>query len=272
MATKDSGLITVTVASAGGTYTRSAGDFTTDGFAVGMPVRPSGFVNAGNNGLGTAASPDRIISTLTATVLTARSSTNMVNETSTANTRIVSVDGKICGILQSEQFRGSPGVGGWMRGVRVMGGEFFTGGPGRLHDVILAKTVPLGGQNTGLGLGHNVGGRRNDIGNPTAPSLLVNSYGRQLMPVPVTSGARTITIDVLYWPNETPPSLLCKRQTDIGVNADVEAFAGACADSITFVSIVLSVTVGADGALEIYRKNNSKRMDAWVFWDNLVVT
>src|SRR5690349_11939272 len=41
--------LTVTVVAAAGTFTRSAGDFLADGFAVGQRVSWGGFTNAGNN-------------------------------------------------------------------------------------------------------------------------------------------------------------------------------------------------------------------------------
>ena len=68
--------LTVTVAAAGGTYTRSAGSFITDGNFVGQVVQWAGFVNGGNNGLKT-------ITALTATVMTV-STTGLVNETGSA--------------------------------------------------------------------------------------------------------------------------------------------------------------------------------------------
>lgn len=68
--------LTVTVAAAGGTYTRSAGSFITDGSFVGQVVQWAGFVNGGNNALKT-------ITTLTTTVMTV-STTGLVNETGSA--------------------------------------------------------------------------------------------------------------------------------------------------------------------------------------------
>lgn len=64
---------TIQVAAAGKTFTRPAGSFITDGFAVGDYVTTSGFTNAGNNGT-------FIISTLTATVMTCTTATGLVDE------------------------------------------------------------------------------------------------------------------------------------------------------------------------------------------------
>lgn len=63
----------ITVASAGKTFTRAAGSFITDGFAVGDTVIWAGFTNAGNN-------VAVVISTLTATVMTCTTATGLVNE------------------------------------------------------------------------------------------------------------------------------------------------------------------------------------------------
>lgn len=69
---------TVTVAAAGGTYTRSAGSFITDGFFVGQIIAWTGFLNGGNNATKT-------ITALSATVMTV-SNAGLVNETGAANT------------------------------------------------------------------------------------------------------------------------------------------------------------------------------------------
>jgi len=64
---------TVTVNAAGGTYTRSAGSYITDGFFVGQLVQWAGFTNGGNNA-------QKVITALSATVMTV-STTGLVNET-----------------------------------------------------------------------------------------------------------------------------------------------------------------------------------------------
>lgn len=78
----DTGLITVTVAVAARTYTRSAGSYLTDGFAVGMVVTWSGFTNAVNNG-------KKVIESLTATVMTVTLSQTLVAEIGDGNERAV---------------------------------------------------------------------------------------------------------------------------------------------------------------------------------------
>jgi hypothetical protein len=76
------GASTVSVLSAGKTYTRSAGSYLTDGMAVGDYVQWSGFTNAGNN-------ITVKITTLTATVMTCANATGMVDEATVSNTKCV---------------------------------------------------------------------------------------------------------------------------------------------------------------------------------------
>lgn len=73
---------TVTVAAAGKTFTRAAGSFLTDGFAVGDYVQWAGFTNAGNN-------TTQKITTLTATVMTCSGATGLVDESSVTTARCV---------------------------------------------------------------------------------------------------------------------------------------------------------------------------------------
>ena len=77
----DAASLTVTVAAAGGTYTRSAGSYITDGFRVGQTVTWSGFTNAGNNAT-------KVILVLTATVMTT-STSGLVNETGNGDERVI---------------------------------------------------------------------------------------------------------------------------------------------------------------------------------------
>jgi hypothetical protein len=81
----DSAALTVTVAAAGGTYTRGAGSYLTDGFRQGQTVTWSGFTNAGNNAT-------KVILTLTATVMTT-STTGLVNEAGSGDERVIDSTG-----------------------------------------------------------------------------------------------------------------------------------------------------------------------------------
>lgn len=82
----DSASLTVTVAAAGGTYTRGAGSYITDGFRVGQTVTWSGFTNADNNAT-------KVISVLTATVMTVTSNAGLVNETGNGDERVIDSTG-----------------------------------------------------------------------------------------------------------------------------------------------------------------------------------
>lgn len=73
---------TISVVAAAGTYTRSAGNYLTDGFIEGMTVVFSGLANGTN-------SSARVIQTVTATVITVTSITGLVNETGDANERAI---------------------------------------------------------------------------------------------------------------------------------------------------------------------------------------
>ena len=80
----NSGLITINCNSAG-TYTRTAGSFTTDGFEPGQSVLFSGNTSAGNNVI-------KIISTITGagTIITVTDATGMVTESGNGDERAVS--------------------------------------------------------------------------------------------------------------------------------------------------------------------------------------
>jgi hypothetical protein len=64
----------INVVATAGTFTRLTGSFLTDGFAPGMTITGSGFANSGNN-------VTKVISTVTATVITVTSNAGLVNET-----------------------------------------------------------------------------------------------------------------------------------------------------------------------------------------------
>jgi len=80
----ETGAITVSVVAASRTYTRTAGgsgSFITDGFEAGQTVVVTGFTNGGNNG-------QKIIESVTATVITITSGTGLINESGTADEQI----------------------------------------------------------------------------------------------------------------------------------------------------------------------------------------
>lgn len=76
-------LTTVAVNSGAKTFTRTGGDFTADGFQVGMTAVWSGFANGGNNG-------SFVITTLTSTVMTCSAAAGLVTESAGASVSAVS--------------------------------------------------------------------------------------------------------------------------------------------------------------------------------------
>ena len=77
----NTGLITINVNAAAGTFTRTSGDYTVNGFTNGMAITTSGFTNGGNN-------TTKIISTVTATVITVTSVTGLIDESGNADERV----------------------------------------------------------------------------------------------------------------------------------------------------------------------------------------
>jgi hypothetical protein len=76
----DSGLVTIDVNASARTYTRTTGSFLANGFLPGQRVTFSGFTNSGNNG-------DKVIESVTATVITVVSGAGLVNEAGNGNER-----------------------------------------------------------------------------------------------------------------------------------------------------------------------------------------
>ena len=79
----DSGDATITVDASAKTFTRSSGNFTTDGFLPGHTIETSGFTNTGNN-------TTKIIDTITGsgTIITVTVATGLVNETGGGDERV----------------------------------------------------------------------------------------------------------------------------------------------------------------------------------------
>jgi hypothetical protein len=79
----DTEAITISVDAVFGTFTRSSGSFSTDGFNVGDTITTSGFTNAGNN-------TTKIVQSVTSLVIVVTSTTGLVTEIGNGNERIVS--------------------------------------------------------------------------------------------------------------------------------------------------------------------------------------
>jgi len=108
----------VTTNASGKTYTRSAGSFLTDGFAVGDTVNWTGFVNSANNG-------EHVITTLTATVMTCSAST-LVDETNVANTACTTLGESLTATASTKKYTRT--VGSWItEGFAVGQTAEFTG-------------------------------------------------------------------------------------------------------------------------------------------------
>ena len=119
-----------------------------------------------------------------------------------------------------------------------------------------------------------VGGKRSDIGNPSPPCQMQTSRGRLTSRLALTTGARTVSVDVRYWPDSgagTRPRIGFRRNLDVGlfddkwVEADAPTFNG-------WVTVTVAHTMAQDGVLEFMRELQDIRMDAWVAWDHLQVS
>jgi hypothetical protein len=108
----DTGAATITAAATAGTYTRSAGSFLTDGFAIDQSVTISGFVTSANNGT-------KLVANVSALVLTIADNASMQDEAGGGNERIVTAattnvpqDAKLAARMQIAHLlpRKSPGI------------------------------------------------------------------------------------------------------------------------------------------------------------------
>ena len=103
-----------------------------------------------------------------------------------------------------------------------------------------------------------IGGRDTTEGDPSQPSLRMDSAGMWRFRWTVLSGARTITIGVKQAANASPrPTLVVKANPNIGVNADVTETAGAAAGWIAIGPAAINPT--SDGAVEVQLWNNLDR-------------
>jgi len=266
----DTGLITMQVVAAAGTFTRSAGgsgSFLTDGFVARAPVRFSGFTNAGNNA-------DKVPSVVTATVITVPTA-GLVNEGPLGSPRVVSCDGELplnptAGQGMYAQARQRV-VLGYARRVNFPGNQYdLTGGWGRPG---VLNQVPMG--SAGVAFGYGPAGKRTDVGTPAQPCQLQNAPGRTLTIVPLSAGAHTISIDARWYPDSGEgrrPRLTTPRDLDMGIQDDMISADPGAGGGLVFVTLSLSVTVSQDGAIAVYREQQDQRADAWTLWDNLQVT
>lgn len=99
----ETGAATISVDATNGTYTRSVGSFLTDDFEQGMTIMATGFTNAGNNAT-------KIISTVTATVITVTSNSGLVTETGNGDEQIRQCDNLTGAPTTTAQYFGAAAV------------------------------------------------------------------------------------------------------------------------------------------------------------------
>lgn len=116
-------------------------------------------------------------------------------------------------------------------------------------------------------------GKSSTEGNPSAPCLRMESSGVHEFKWAVSSGSRTISVDVKQAVNQSPrPSLRVMANPDIGVNSDSETSASLSTGWVTIGPVSLSPT--STGALIVHLKANFNGQfgNCPCFFDHIVVT
>jgi len=115
------------------------------------------------------------------------------------------------------------------------------------------------------------GGRDNVEGNPAQPSLKMERLGKFRFRWIVTSGARTISVNVKQAINLTPrPTLVVKANSSIGVNSDVTGTAGSGTGWVTIGPVAINPS--SSGAVWVELRANYDGQTCPSYWDNVVVT
>ena len=118
-----------------------------------------------------------------------------------------------------------------------------------------------------------LGGQDNTQGNPLAPSLRLDAYGRWRFRWYLSTGTHTISINVLQAANQTPrPTLVVKANSGIGINSDVT---GTAASGVSWVTIgPLSVTCTSNGAtwVELWNNYDAQVYTCPCYFDHIVRT
>jgi hypothetical protein len=105
-----------------------------------------------------------------------------------------------------------------------------------------------------------------DIGNP-APSIVIPRFGFFPVRIAVTSGARTLSVDVLQpTASAVRPFARIRRNEAIGMTAAVEATAGA---STGWQTITANFDASENGGVWIELWNADPGEPCW--WDNLLI-
>lgn len=116
-----------------------------------------------------------------------------------------------------------------------------------------------------------LGSKSTTEGDPAQPSLKIDAYGMLRFRWTVESGARTISINVKQAINLSPrPTLVVKKNTEIGVNADVTGTAASSTGWVTIGPVTINPT--SDGAVWVEIHSNYDGEDAPSYWDHVVTT
>lgn len=127
---------------------------------------------------------------------------------------------------------------------------------------------------------HQHTARDDEVGNPSPPSQRQTRPGIFTSLMPVTAGARTISVDVkLVSPdpnNNSPatallpfPRITVRANPEVGLHADVVFSAVA---TYEWQTLTASFVATAPGVVELWREKRCLRMDDVMYWDNLRVT
>lgn len=117
-------------------------------------------------------------------------------------------------------------------------------------------------------------GRDDAVGNPLPPSQKQSRPGvlKRLL-IPVTAGARTISVDVLIADERVAvgpfPRLVVKAGQEAGLHADVVATAAGISG---WQTLTCSFTANRAGVVEVWREQPSFSFQRDVWWDNLTVS
>lgn len=142
---------------------------------------------------------------------------------------------------------------------------------GQVQSVPALSNVRLQGQLYLAGLTKD----SND-GNPSAPCMKITGPHRRTFLWPVTSGTRTISVDVKYSPDNGAghrPKMIIKANAEVGITTDTTTEAPSDAGN-TWVTIgPITINPNATGVIEVELYLAPELQTQQVTrWDNVVVT
>lgn len=118
-----------------------------------------------------------------------------------------------------------------------------------------------------------VGGKNEIEGSPGAPCLVMHNQGVFQFRLSVASGSHNISVNVKQAANISPrPSLVIRKNPDIGLVSDVTSGAMSSTDWTTIGPVVFETTV--DGAVWVELRNNAATQYNITpcFWDHVTVS